>query len=351
MRGARWAAFRKRYGLSTGAILAAAVVAIPYSYVFRSPIRRQPMAFLLSETLRPASTHVFRDNLTEHVVIISVDGMRPDAIERFAPATIARLAREGAVSLTAQTILPSQTLPSHTSMLTGTEPAVHGITWNSDQTIVRGQDLPVPTIFGIARESGLTTAAFFSKSKFHHLEIARDLDYSQSPNGGWGKILAFRTAEDVERILGHSRPNLLFVHLGEPDYTGHFIGWMTPAYGTAVRAADRAIERILGAADRAFGAGNYVLILTADHGGSGRGHVAEGAVNRTIPWIAWGRGVVAGRSLPPGIRTMDTAATALWLLGIALPAHMVGQPVRAAFVAPVAGRDSGAVDAAHSRPY
>ena len=324
----------RQYVIPAAAVLAAAVVAVPYSYLFRSPIRRQPLAFLLSETLRPAPTHVFRGNLTEHVVIISVDGMRPDAIARFAPTTIARLTREGATSLNAQTIIPSQTLPSHTSMLTGTEPAVHGITWNSDQTIVRGQELPVPTIFAIVKQFGLTTAAFFSKSKFHHLEIARDLDYSQSPNGGWGKILAFRTAEDVDRILGHSRPNLLFVHLGEPDYTGHFIGWMTPAYGSAVHAADRAINRILTAADRAFGKGRYVVILTADHGGSGRAHLKEAAVNRTIPWIAWGQGVRRGVTLPAGIRTMDTAATALWLLGVPAPTHVVGQPVRAAFVIP-----------------
>ena len=321
----------RKYLMPAAAILGAAVVAVPYSYVFRSPIRRQPLAFLLSETMRPAPTHVFRDNLTEHVVIISVDGLRPDAIERFAPTTIARLTREGATALNAQTILPSQTLPSHTSMLTGTEPAVHGITWNSDQTIVRGQELPVPTIFALAKQVGLTTAAFFSKSKFHHLEIARDLDYSQSPNGGWGKILAFRTAEDVDRILNHSRPNLLFVHLGEPDYTGHFIGWMTPAYGSAVRAADKAINRILTAADRAFGKQKYVVILTADHGGSGRAHLAESAIHRTIPWIAWGQGVRAGTTLPAGIRTMDTGATALWLLGIPVPSHFVGQPVRAAF--------------------
>jgi arylsulfatase A-like enzyme len=312
-------------------MLGAAILVAPYAYVFRSPIRRQPAAFLLTEALRPAPTHVFRDNVTEHVVIISVDGLRPDAIERFSPPTLVRLARQGATSLTAQTIQPNVTLPSHTSMLTGTEPAVHGITWNTDLTLVRGQALPVPTIFAIAKQSGLTTAAFFSKSKFHHLEVADDLDYSQSPNGGWGKILGFRTAEDVERILTHSRPNLLFVHVAEPDYTGHFIGWMTPAYGTAVRAADKAITRILGAADRAFGAGKYIVILTADHGGSGRAHQQADSINRTIPWIAWGQGVVGATTLPPGIRTMDTAATALWLLGIAIPPHMVGRPVHAAF--------------------
>lgn len=328
---------RRHFFFVAGALAAAAVIA-PYSYLFRSPIRRQPIAFLLSESMRPAPTHVFRDNVTEHVVIISIDGLRADAIDRFSPPWMRRLARDGAASFAAQTIQPSQTLPSHTSMLTGTEPEVHGIIWNSDQTLLRGQELPVPTIFGIVRQHGLTTAAFFSKSKFHHLEVARDLNYSQSPNGGWGKILAFRTAEDVERILAHSKPNLMFVHLGEPDYTGHFIGWMTGAYGAAVRAADDAVGRIISAADRSFGSGKYVVILTADHGGLGRAHVKVDPVNRTIPWIAWGQGVAPGILLPAGIRTMDTAATALWLLGIPIPSHMVGRAVADAFqVSPQVG--------------
>jgi hypothetical protein len=50
-----------------------------------------------------------------------------------------------------------------------------------------------------------------------------------------------------------------------------------------------------------------------------------------IPWIAWGRGVVPGTSLPPGIWTMDTAATAMWLLGIDRPGSWTGMPVLAAF--------------------
>ena len=39
-----------------------------------------------------------------------------------------RLMRKGTYSFTARTILLSITLPSHTSMLTGVEPEVHGVT-------------------------------------------------------------------------------------------------------------------------------------------------------------------------------------------------------------------------------
>jgi arylsulfatase A-like enzyme len=267
--------------------------------------------------------------VTDHVVIVSVDGLRPDAIARFKAATIGRLAREGSYSLAATTINPSKTLPSHTSMLTGESPEEHGISWNTNETHTHAH-VAVPTIFALARERGLRTAAFFSKGKFNHLEVPGSLDYTQAPNGN-GSWSADRTVGDVERYLRSARPNLLFVHIGEPDYAGHFWGWMSWMYGRAVRTADAAVGRVVAAADRAFGAGNYTFLVTADHGGHGRSHGSNRPEDVTIPWIAWGEGVRSGTELPRGIRTMDTASTALWLLGVDVPDGWSGVAVRNAF--------------------
>jgi predicted AlkP superfamily pyrophosphatase or phosphodiesterase len=266
-----------------------------------------------------------------HVVVISVDGLRPDAIAAFQARVIQRLMVEGSYALDATTILPSKTLPSHTSMLTGTEPDQHGIVWNSEEMEEHGH-VATPTIFASAKQAGLHTAAFFSKSKFQHLQTPGTLDYSQAPDGWPGKWLADRTVDDVEEYLHYNKPNLLFVHLGEPDFVGHVLGWMSTPYGWAVREADKEIGELIEAADAAFGTGNYTVILTSDHGGHGRNHGSDDARDVTIPWIAWGKGVLPGAQLAPGIRTMDTAATALWLLGIAPAAGAVGRAVEAAFV-------------------
>ena len=51
---------------------------------------------------------------------------------------------------------------------------------------------------------------------------------------------------------------------------------------------------LLEAANEAYGAGNYSVLVTADHGGHGRGHGSKDPLDVTIPWIAWGRGVSAG---------------------------------------------------------
>jgi predicted AlkP superfamily pyrophosphatase or phosphodiesterase len=279
-------------------------------------------------TIAPVTRDTPEGAVTNHVVVVSVDGLRPDAIARFGAVTMQRLMRTGSYTLDARTITLSKTLPSHTSMLTGELPEEHGIVWNSDETDTHGT-IQIPTIFSVARQHGFHTAAFFSKAKFNHLEPEGTLDHTQAPNGRrWS---ADRTVGDVEQYLVTQRPNLLFVHIGEPDYAGHLLGWMSWWYARAVRSADAAVSRIVAAADRAYGVGNYTLILTADHGGHGRTHGTDAPEDVTIPWVAHGRGVREGVTLSSGIRTVDTAATVLWLLGLAPTTEWTGVPVRAAF--------------------
>ncbi len=264
--------------------------------------------------------------VTDHVIVVSIDGLRPDAIERYKLQTLTRLMDNGASSLKARTILPSKTLPSHTSMLTGLSPAQHGVTWNSDRPEL-GKVEP-PTIFALAKQDGYTTAAFFSKSKFHHLQQAGSLDYTQAP--AHEPVMATQTIPDAIRYMEKKRPNLLFVHIGEPDYAGHSVGWMSFVYGWAARRADGAVGALLDAADRTYGASNYTVIITSDHGGHGRDHGTDDERDMTIPWIVSGEGVQHGGDLG-SVRTMDTAATVLWLLGVHEPNSWEGKPVASAF--------------------
>ncbi|HEX6307085.1 MAG TPA: ectonucleotide pyrophosphatase/phosphodiesterase [Longimicrobiales bacterium] len=278
--------------------------------------------------------------VTSHVVVVSIDGLRPDAIERFGARTLQRLMAEGSYSLEAKTILPSKTLPSHTSMLTGVEPDAHGVTWNSEEMEVHGH-VATPTIFAAAKQAGYRTAAFFSKEKFEHLAVPGTLDHVQIPGGLFGKSMADATVDHVERYLRGARPNLLFVHIGEPDFAGHLFGWMSTPYGWAVRTADQQLAELIAATDRAFGAGNYALIVTADHGGHGRDHGSDDARDVTIPWIAWGEGITAGTVLPRGISTVDTAPTALRLLGVEPTAEIAGVVVAGAIEIPVSAPVAG----------
>jgi predicted AlkP superfamily pyrophosphatase or phosphodiesterase len=269
-------------------------------------------------------------SLTRNVVLVSIDGLRPDAIATFKAPTLSRLIAEGSYTLSAKTILPSKTLPSHTSMLTGEPPDRHGVLWNDALSDEPGT-LEIPTIFSAARSRGYRTAAFFSKSKFSHLQVPGTLDYSQSPGGWFGRWSSSSTMDDVETHLSSAAPNLLFVHLTDPDAAGHSHGWMSREYGRGVLRADAALERLLRAADKAYGPGDYTLIVTADHGGNGRDHGTDNVFDVTIPWIAWGRGVMPGEITAAPVQTMDTASTVLFVLGLEHPEGWAGVPVRRAF--------------------
>jgi arylsulfatase A-like enzyme len=187
------------------------------------------------------------------------------------------------------------------------------------------------TVFSVARAHGYRTAAFFSKAKFSPLQRPGTLDYSQAPGGWFGQWSSERIVHDVRAHLQTEHPNLLFVHLSDPDRAGHGSGWMSDAYGRAVQATDAALGQLLAAAEEAYGAGNYSVLVTADHGGHGYGHGTSDARDVTIPWIAWGRGVNAGALKDASIDTFDTAPTVLWLLGVEEPEDWDGAPVVEAF--------------------
>jgi predicted AlkP superfamily pyrophosphatase or phosphodiesterase len=261
---------------------------------------------------------------------VSIDGLRPDAIEVFAATTLQRLMREGSYTLSASTINPSKTLPSHTSMLTGEGPEQHQVLWNTVVSAKR-KEIELPNIFSVARGQGFRTAAFFSKPKFHPLQRVGTLDYSQAPGGWSGGWSSDRTISDVEKYLADARPHLLFVHLKDPDAEGHRHGWMSAEYGRGVRAADAAVNRLVQLADHTYGAGEYSLIVTADHGGHDKNHGSADPRDATIPWIAWGRAVKPGAITALPVRTMDTASTVLWLLGLQEPTDWAGTPVTQAF--------------------
>jgi arylsulfatase A-like enzyme len=110
---------------------------------------------------------------------------------------------------------------------------------------------------------------------------------------------------------------------------------MSQPYGRAVRAADTAVARLVALADKAYGAGAYSLIVTADHGGHAHDHGSADPRDVTIPWIAWGRGVRPGVLTDATVKTMDTASTVLWLLGLEEPSDWMGTAVVQAFEASV----------------
>ena len=291
--------------------------------------RFRPLLFLALTLplFRPASAAA----LADHVFIVSFDGGKPAVMHQSRMPTLFSLASEGAVTWGAQAVLPSVTLVNHASMVTGVGPKMHRVTWN-DYKPRRGL-VRVPTLFSIAKRRGFRTAMFAGKTKFRHLVLPGSLDRFAHPGYTDRKV-----AEAAANYIVAHKPNLCLIHFPGPDSAGHTFGWGSFPQKRAFARSDDALGLVLNALRRAGIQNRSVVILTADHGGRGRRHGSASPEDRNIPWIAWGAGVRQGHRITGPVHTYDTAATALWLLDVPVPADWDGKPVRECFESPISSR-------------
>src|SRR5438034_7370900 len=97
-----------------------------------------------------------------HVVLVSVDGLAASYLNdpRAEMPTLRKLAKSGAVAQGMITSFPSVTWPAHTSLITGVQPARHGVIGNSvwsrkldrpltyigDPELTKDEAIKVPTL-------------------------------------------------------------------------------------------------------------------------------------------------------------------------------------------------------------
>ena len=262
----------------------------------------------------------------EHVVMISIDGLRPDAISPKRTPNLQRLVERGVHASNAQTVRPSITIAAHVSMLTGLDSSHHKVTGETFDRGYYGQ----PTVFSIARTAGLTTAMFFSKEKLDFLADPDNLDFTYGPQRRRKISIdtsAAAIADAFDAAWSSKRYALTFIHLREPDKAGHWWGWMSKAYLRAAAKADRAVGRILATLADSGVQEKTTVLVTADHGGHRRSHRERRPKIMTIPWIVVGPGTPAGIAIEKTISVYDTAPTVLALLGLGAPTDIDGQVI------------------------
>lgn len=286
-------------------------------------------------TLEPTSTPI--PSLTprpriRRVLIISFDGLRPDAITLAPMPGLLALMQNGAYSLTAQTTYPSATLPAHASMLTGMCPQKHGVLWNDydpAQGYAQGTDL-----FDLAHANGLQTGMVVGKKKLQQLTEPASLNLFQFINDR-DLVIADWLVQNFPIDFG-----LLFVHFPTLDFMGHEHGWLSPEQLSIARRGDEALGKLLAALQERGLHEETLLIISADHGGHDQTHGSRDPLDMTIPWVIAGPGIRPGQLASP-IQTTDTAATAAWALGLPLPPEWDGVPVTEAFGLPAQERPAG----------
>ncbi len=269
------------------------------------------LAAVLSLLLLPSSFPAVATPPRKKVLIVGIDGCRPDALLMAKAPHMRELIRNGGFSDLAQTGDITISGPGWSSMLTGVWREKHGIRDNKFEGANFGE---FPHFF-------------------HYLKRAHPYSYAVSIVH-WGPInqrivqdadLALtlpkdsQVAEQASRVLTERDPDAVFVQFDEVDEAGHNHGFhpTVPAYMAAIEQTDDYIGRLLRAIQgrKHHADEDWLVLVSTDHGGSGKGHGKNIPEHRTIFIIVSGAAAERG-VIEPSPAIIDVAATALTHLGV-----------------------------------
>lgn len=287
------------------------------------------------------------------VLLISLDTLRADVAYSGGFPTLERLRRAGSCFRSVVSSVPL-TPASHATILTGLQPARHGI-----RHLLRERlDPSVPTLAGILRAAGYATGAIVScpaldrwygmNRGFSHYddEMPRLPDRGLELNDVKLRGTAMKRAPLVtERALSWlaqrpSEPWFLFVHY----FDSHWPYEPPETYGVEVANdyegevafMDHHLGELLdGLADRGVRLEDTIVICLSDHGedlggwyendhAGERGHPEEqghgcllfDATQQVPLWICWPNRLPRNRQVDVQVRVVDVTPTVLDLLGL-----------------------------------
>ena len=289
-------------------------------------------ALLLLVSMAAAGAPLAAQQPVPKVLLIGIDGVRPDVLRRVPTPFIDALIREGAFSDRAQNGLPTVSGPNWASMLTGVWKEKHGIVSNdfpfaSDSLAVYPDFLtrierlrPELRTFAVADWPPLVKAQHGEGGKVGKPVIGDSLDVKLAFDGGeigWGEADERSVAAAVQELRTND-PAALFVYLGTPDEVSHHTGSIEDEYRASLERADRSVGRLMAAirARPTYARESWLVLVATDHGRRpDGGHGGESVEERTIFFLASGPAAQVGTiSTPP--RIVDVAATALAHLGL-----------------------------------
>ena len=242
-----------------------------------------------------------QDRGEPRVILISIDGLMPASYtSSTAPVpNLRKLAAEGAWAEGVIGVLPTVTFPSHTTLITGVEPAVHGIVdnlifdpegrsasaWNWYARSIKVTTLPMAVRARGLRAAGITwpvtvgmdldylVPEFFRSTHPESLTLLRDLSHPrgllESVELARGKPFEWpqtdRERTDLTKfIISTYDPNILMLHLIELDSAQHANGPGSPQAVETMARLDGYVGEIVDAI-KASGRPTHIA-LVSDHG-------------------------------------------------------------------------------------
>lgn len=213
------------------------------------------------------------------VVMISLDGAKPDYFSAKTTPHIDRMAQKG-WGIPLLPAFPSITFPNHASLVTGCTAAQHGIVNNDFFDPVRGKFDMSPDaswmlcepLWVSAEKAGVHAAIALWPMSWTAWHGVRAQEYF--PNHAKSVREAMKTPEQdrIAQIIAwlkrpaKERPGLILAWFGDLDHQGHLHGPNSPEVQNAARHYDRLIGKLLHTLRRLPAAKTTDVIIVSDHG-------------------------------------------------------------------------------------
>ncbi len=239
---------------------------------------RTPVRLLAWLALASGAAACGSDGPPAPLLLISVDGLRHDYLDKAHLPNLEQLVREG-VRAPLVPVFPAKTFPNHYTIVTGLYPEEHGIVANtmydaaldawfsmSNRAAVQdGRWWGGEPIWITAERAGWRTAPLFwpgseaeirGRRPTHWLPFDNDL-----PNDARiDSVLAWLDVPDGER------PVFLTVYVSTVDVAGHDHGLESPELVAALHDLDALLGRLLAALERRQLRETMHILLVSDHG-------------------------------------------------------------------------------------
>jgi predicted AlkP superfamily pyrophosphatase or phosphodiesterase len=261
--------------------------------------------------------------LEKKVLVIGLDGVRPDVLAEVSTPNIDALIAGGAFNGRVETQAQTVSGPGWSSILTGVWPEKHKVTSND----FSGNDYASYPDFLTRLEQ--IDAAFTTFAVVDWLPlgseasggplISDEIDAKLTFDGdeiGYAAADSQSVAAAI-RFLGNQDPDAAFVYIGYPDIAGHEHGGRSPEYNASIALADAQVGQLLQGvrARPTFAQEDWLILVTTDHGHRDEGgHGGLTPEEKTVFYLASGRSTV--RATPGDANLVDVAVTALAHLGV-----------------------------------
>ena len=247
------------------------------------------------------------------VILIYVDGMRPDGFLACGNPYIEKMMESAYYTLDSKTVLPSVTLPCHMSLFHSVAPERHGITTNQYLPMAR----PINGLFEQLKNAKKNCAMYYGWEPLRDVARPASLKFAEYINAYTEDSSDTALTDSALARIRKSKPDFVFLYMVETDEKGgHDSVWMTEEYLNRISIAVDNIKRVIEECGD-----EYIIIVTADHGGLDRTHGMEIPEDRTIPMFYFGKEFEAGKRFSGGsildiaptiAKIMDAASAEEW---------------------------------------